>query len=107
MGPARDVSATRAAGNAGRFGRVPALDGVRGIAILLVLAIHGWGFAGGALGVDLFFVLSGFLITTLLLSEHAASGKVSLRRFYRRRAVRLFPALAVMLACYLVAVGFV
>src|SRR5690348_15693697 len=85
--------------------RIPALDGLRGVAILLVIAVHGWGFSGGALGVDLFFVLSGFLITGLLLAEHERQGRVSLRRFYRRRAVRLLPALAVVLSAYLLYAG--
>src|SRR5689334_14588074 len=53
---------------------------------------HGW-VRGGALGVDLFFVLSGFLITSLLLNERHRSGTVSLRAFYGRRARRLLPAL--------------
>lgn len=85
--------------------RMPALDGLRGVAILLVIAVHGWGFSGGALGVDLFFVLSGFLITDLLLAEHERVGRISLRGFYRRRAVRLLPALAVTLAAYFVFAG--
>jgi peptidoglycan/LPS O-acetylase OafA/YrhL len=81
-----------------RLGHVPALAGVRGIAIALVLACHiGW-LQGGALGVDLFFVLSGFLITSLLLEEHADTGRVSVRGFYRRRIARLAPALFFMLA---------
>lgn len=84
-----------------RLGRVPALDGLRGVAILLVVihhsgyeipALHGWQ-RGGALGVDLFFVLSGFLITSLLLSEWNRGGRISLRAFYVRRARRLLPAL--------------
>ena len=86
-----------------RLGHVPALDGLRGVAIALVVTYHYWGWPrGGWLGVDLFFVLSGFLITTLLLEEHAASGRTRLRAFYLRRASRLFPALAVLLATYLV-----
>jgi peptidoglycan/LPS O-acetylase OafA/YrhL len=85
-----------------RLGRVPALDGVRGIAILLVVAVHATGYPrGGHLGVDLFFVLSGFLITTLLLEERANTGRISLRRFYARRARRLLPALALLLLTYL------
>ena len=85
-----------------RLGYHPALDGLRGIAIALVVAFHAFGWpAGGTLGVDLFFVLSGFLITTLLLEEHAATRGISIRRFYARRARRLFPALAVMLAPFL------
>ena len=74
-----------------RLAHVPALDGVRGIAIAGVTAYHFLGLPGGFLGVDLFFVLSGFLITTLLLED----GRLG--RFYRRRAWRLLPALAAVL----------
>jgi peptidoglycan/LPS O-acetylase OafA/YrhL len=85
-----------------RLGYVPALDGLRGIAILLVVAVHYTLLPiGGVYGVDLFFVLSGFLITTLLLEELSASGRIRLRAFYARRARRLFPALAVLLLAYL------
>lgn len=85
-----------------RLGHVRALDGLRGVAILLVVAVHATGFPpGGHLGVDLFFVLSGFLITTLLLEERAATGRLSLRDFYARRGRRLLPALALLLAAYL------
>jgi peptidoglycan/LPS O-acetylase OafA/YrhL len=83
-----------------KLGHRPGLDGLRGFAILLVLADHsGIGIAAGAgqLGVTIFFVLSGFLITTLLLEERARSGRVSFRRFYWRRALRLLPALAALL----------
>jgi peptidoglycan/LPS O-acetylase OafA/YrhL len=87
-----------------RLGRRPALDGLRGIAILLVLTCH-FGMAlgyvkqsTGAAGVELFFVLSGFLITSLLIEEQARTGRVSLRSFYLRRARRLLPALLVMVA---------
>jgi peptidoglycan/LPS O-acetylase OafA/YrhL len=76
------------------LGYRPALDGIRAIAILLVLALHGRLLDGGFLGVDLFFVLSGFLITALLLQEWERAGAISLRRFYLRRARRLLPALA-------------
>ena len=87
----------------GRLGYVPALDGIRGLAIALVVAMHAFGFpAGGFIGVDLFFVLSGFLITTLLLDELDATGRISLRRFYERRVRRLFPALLVLLIVYTV-----
>jgi peptidoglycan/LPS O-acetylase OafA/YrhL len=90
--------AARDRGTVGRLGHVPALDGVRGIAILLVLGYHvGW-IPGGFLGVDVFFVLSGFLITTLLLEEWARDGGISFRAFYVRRARRLLPALLVLLA---------
>ena len=81
-----------------RLGYRLELDGIRGVAIAMVMIGHAWHVKGGLLGVDLFFVLSGFLITSLLLEEHAATGGVSLRRFYIRRAVRLWPALLLMLA---------
>ena len=83
-----------------RLGRQPGLDGMRAIAVLVVVLDHTplWGFQGGGLGVDVFFVLSGFLITNLLLEELADSGRISLRRFYARRALRLTPALVVMVA---------
>lgn len=82
---------------------VPELDGLRGIAVLLVVLVHCKvpGFAGGFLGVDVFFVLSGYLITSILLAEHRA-GAIDLRRFYWRRALRLYPALLLMLTVYLI-----
>jgi peptidoglycan/LPS O-acetylase OafA/YrhL len=83
-----------------QLGRIPALDGLRAIAIAAVIAIHGWGFGGGELGVDLFLVLSGFLITALLLGKWARDGKVSLRAFYRRRSVRIVPALTLLVVAY-------
>src|SRR5581483_945943 len=80
----------------------PALDGLRAVSILCVLGFHTFLFPGGGfLGVDIFFVLSGFLITNLLLAERAATGRVDLRRFYLRRARRLGPALLVALAAFL------
>ncbi len=73
---------------------VAALDGLRGMALLGVLFFHANGaLPGGYLGVDLFFVLSGFLITSLLLTEHRNTGHISLSAFWIRRAKRLFPAL--------------
>jgi peptidoglycan/LPS O-acetylase OafA/YrhL len=86
-----------------RLGFVPALNGLRGIAILLVMGNHiplrqiHCLLPGGFIGVDVFFVLSGFLITTLLLQEFNQTGAISLRKFYIRRALRLGPALIVML----------
>ncbi|SEH65436.1 Peptidoglycan/LPS O-acetylase OafA/YrhL, contains acyltransferase and SGNH-hydrolase domains [Mycolicibacterium rutilum] len=82
----------------GRRGEIPALDGIRAVAVALVLADHGGipGVTGGFLGVDVFFVLSGFLITSLLLDEHAGTGRIGLRDFWIRRARRLLPALLVM-----------
>ncbi|MFF7798819.1 acyltransferase family protein [Streptomyces olivaceus] len=75
------------------------LDGLRGIAVLGVLFFHAGHFDGGFLGVDLFFVLSGFLITGLLLEEaRARDGRIDLVAFWGRRARRLLPALAVVLA---------
>lgn len=76
-----------------------ALDGLRAVAVLLVVLFHfgiSW-LPGGFLGVDMFFVLSGFLITSLLIREHSATGKLHLRLFWRGRARRLFPALGLML----------
>jgi peptidoglycan/LPS O-acetylase OafA/YrhL len=84
--------------------RIPALDGLRGVAILGVLAFHTGHLRGGFLGVDLFFALSGYLITALLLRELQATGGVSLTAFWGRRLRRLFPALAAMLAVVTVVV---
>jgi peptidoglycan/LPS O-acetylase OafA/YrhL len=83
-----------------RLGHRPELDGLRAIFILLVLGVHsGVPFMQGAgLGVDGFFVLSGFLITCLLMQEWQQRGSISLKRFYMRRALRLLPALFAMLA---------
>jgi peptidoglycan/LPS O-acetylase OafA/YrhL len=77
---------------------IPALDGIRAVAVALVLADHGGipGLSGGFLGVDVFFVLSGFLITSLLLDELDCTGRIGLRGFWIRRARRLLPALIVM-----------
>jgi peptidoglycan/LPS O-acetylase OafA/YrhL len=91
-----------------RLGHQPALDGLRAVAVLAVMLFHaevGWA-VGGYLGVDAFFVLSGFLITTLLLTEWlrnrspvraGSRGRIDLVDFYRRRLRRLLPALLLML----------
>jgi len=78
-------------------GRVAALDGLRGIAVAVVVVFHLDRLQGGFLGVDLFFVLSGFLITSLLLGEVASRGNVGLGGFWSRRARRLIPALLLVL----------
>ncbi|MCU7522185.1 MAG: acyltransferase [Ignavibacteria bacterium] len=79
---------------------IPGLDGLRGMAILLVMLFHTGipSFRGGFTGVDIFFVLSGFLITSLLLSEASEAGRINLKYFYMRRILRLLPALVLMLA---------
>jgi peptidoglycan/LPS O-acetylase OafA/YrhL len=81
----------------------PALDGLRALAVLAVLLYHlsPATLPGGLLGVDLFFVLSGYLITGLLLAEWAAGGRIDLARFWLRRARRLLPAVYVLLAALL------
>jgi peptidoglycan/LPS O-acetylase OafA/YrhL len=78
---------------------LPALDGLRALSIAAVLLYHDdYLIPGGYLGVDVFFVLSGFLITSLLFKEWRETGRIVFRRFYLRRALRLFPALAALLA---------
>lgn len=83
---------------------MPALDGIRGVAILGVLLFHTGHLSGGFLGVDLFFALSGYLITDLLLREVAVTGTVSLVAFWGRRIRRLLPAVAVVLVAVTVLV---
>lgn len=94
-----------------RAGRIPSLDGIRAVAIILVILTHlrasyqfpgmgpfAWIASHGLLGVEFFFCLSGFLITLLLLREIDRSGTISLRAFYLRRTLRIFPAWLVYLA---------
>ncbi|MEP7112169.1 MAG: acyltransferase [Ilumatobacteraceae bacterium] len=82
------------------LGHRPSLDGVRAFAVLLVAGVHTHPrlVPAGSIGVDIFFVLSGFLITTLLVEELDSRGRVSIGRFYIRRALRLLPALFGLLA---------
>jgi peptidoglycan/LPS O-acetylase OafA/YrhL len=87
-----------------RLGHVPALDGLRAVAAVAVVLFHAriGLVANGDIGVDIFFVLSGFLITSILIPMAGASGSIDYREFYRRRALRLLPAyFAVVIACVL------
>ena len=91
----------------GEMGYLPGLDGVRALAVLGVLFYHAdlvW-MKGGFLGVDVFFVLSGFLITSLILEEFDRSGRIDFGKFYLGRARRLLPALLLMLAVVAVVVA--
>src|SRR6266576_5661642 len=91
-----------------KLGYRPTLDGLRGVSILAVMFVHGRLFAvgqGGFLGVDIFFVLSGFLITSLLLEEWTQNGRVSFRNFYIRRGLRLLPPLLLLIALCLIQVA--
>jgi peptidoglycan/LPS O-acetylase OafA/YrhL len=102
LAPGGDEAAPSAEGTAEARpsgSHIAGLDGIRAIAVIGVLGFHAGlsGFAGGLLGVDIFFVLSGFLITTLLVAEWSATGTVSFRRFYERRARRLLPGLFLLL----------
>jgi peptidoglycan/LPS O-acetylase OafA/YrhL len=87
-----------------RLGHVGALDGMRAVAALAVVAFHARiaGFGNGDIGVDIFFVLSGFLITSILLARTGSGRAIDFRDFYRRRALRLLPAyFAVVIVCVL------
>jgi peptidoglycan/LPS O-acetylase OafA/YrhL len=83
-----------------RIPYLPGLDGLRAIAVIAVLLYHGeWTWAlGGFLGVEVFFVISGYLITSLLLAEWRDNGSIDLRHFWLRRARRLLPALFTVVA---------
>jgi len=100
-----------------KLGWKPALDGLRGFAVLAVMLRHFQYerfndhavvlLPSGGIGVDVFFVLSGFLITTLLLQEWATDGSISLKNFYIRRGLRLFPAVAAFLAGFVLISSFI
>ena len=99
-----DRGAPRASPRPRRGNGIPALDGIRALAVALVLADHGGipGVPGGFIGVDVFFVLSGFLITSLLLDELGRTGGIDLPGFWVRRARRLLPALIVVVMAVVV-----
>ncbi|MFG1990432.1 acyltransferase family protein [Actinoplanes sp. NPDC048988] len=103
----REAPATPPARRAegGHIGFRPDIEGLRAIAVTLVVLSHAGlsTFAGGYVGVDVFFVISGFLITTLLLKELNRTGKISLPGFYARRAVRLLPVSTVVVVATIVA----
>lgn len=94
--PSRHAESTTTA----RFGHRPALDGIRALSVVAVIIYH-LGFSwmpGGYLGVDAFFVLSGYLITSLLVIENAATGHIRLGRFWTRRVRRLMPPMLLLVA---------
>lgn len=101
------ASSGRGRGSAARFRRD--IEGMRAIAVLLVVLFHaGFGWvSGGYVGVDVFFVISGFLITQLLVAELDRSGRISLSGFYLRRMRRLLPAFSLVIAATLVAMRIV
>ena len=90
------------------MGYVPSLDGIRAFSLIAVMLYHAniaW-LPGGFLGVEVFFVVSGFLITSLLIEERESTRRIDLKQFWIRRARRLLPALVVMLAATAVCVAF-
>lgn len=103
---AGEATASGAAAGGGRRTREfrPDIEGLRAVAVLLVVLGHsGLGVPGGFVGVDVFFVISGFLITQQLLRERATRGRISFRRFYARRARRILPAAAVVIVATVLA----
>jgi peptidoglycan/LPS O-acetylase OafA/YrhL len=92
-----------------RIGYLPSLNGLRGFAVLAVMVYHAGStyYRGGFIGVDVFFVLSGFLITALLIQELDQFQSISLKAFYARRALRLLPALIILLVAYTIGCFFV
>jgi hypothetical protein len=83
----------------------PDIEGLRAVAVGLVLVFHAYGtpFSGGFVGVDVFFVISGFLITGILMREHSTTGRVSILGFYGRRVRRILPASALVVVTTVIA----
>lgn len=104
MNRGESAGSPRFISNAPKLGFVPPFDGFRGIGVALVVVVHATGerLAGLASLVDIFFIISGFLIVTLLLQEDRSDGSISLRQFFFRRAIRLFPVMYTVLAFTLV-----
>ena len=101
---ARVTTMTKMQARSTSHARLPALDGLRAFAVIAVILFHYNSrnyVPGGLFGVDLFFVLSGFLITSLLVREWQGSGDISMTRFYMRRALRIMPASLCFVALYL------
>src|SRR5947209_19372014 len=112
-GVASQTPATTPAATSPPFhlGYRPGLDGIRAVSLVLIMLFHSfilWPAAlntlvpGAYIAVNMFFVLSGFLITALLLEERGRHGRISFRSFYERRALRLLPALVFILVVHLV-----